>query len=95
MDNKDAFVLVILACGIVLSPIFQYALISIAELSGSKLSFFAAFVISSLSGHSDHGDNGLVLIVGAYIMPFVSFISGAIFYYLLSCITSKGHKMPG
>ncbi|NJE07987.1 hypothetical protein E3E31_05530 [Thermococcus sp. M39] len=47
-DNKDAFVLVILVCGIVLSPIFQYALISIAELFGLKLSFFTAFVIPAL-----------------------------------------------
>ncbi len=54
-----------------------------------------AFVISSLSGHSDYSDSGPVLIFGAYIMPVVSFISGAIFYYLLSRITSKGYKMPG
>lgn len=54
-----------------------------------------AFVISSLSGHSDYSDSGPVLIFGAYIMPVVSFISGAIFYYSLSRITSKGHKMQG
>ena len=48
MKSKSILILVILACGIVMSPIFQYALISIAELFGLRLSFFTAFSISAL-----------------------------------------------
>ncbi|QDA31802.1 hypothetical protein FH039_09610 [Thermococcus indicus] len=42
-----------------------------------------AFVISSLSNHSGYSDNSLVLIVGAYIMPVVSFLLGKTLYQAL------------
>ena len=46
--KKDTLVIIVLLCGIVISPLLQYVLISIAELFGLRLSFFTAFIIPAL-----------------------------------------------